>query len=124
MKPALILVSTVVLAACSTSGSSERGEYSVQSGFGDPPPTEERTFSCPVSMSDCRRQAEAYCGEAGYSRIRTPRNLQADMAEVGTPRIGHGRTGRSEQEIRERATIGDDVNRTMTVRCKQPAGEE
>ena len=124
MRTALILIATALTAACSTSGSSERGEYSVSSGFGSPPPSEERTFSCPRSMSDCRRQAESYCGEAGYSRVRTPTDLSADMAEAGMGSVGHGRTGRSEQEIRERATIGDDVNRTMTVRCKQPSREE
>ena len=123
MRTALLLVSAAVLAACSTSGSSDRGEYSVESGMGAPPPAEERTFSCPVSMSDCRRQAEAYCGEAGYSRVRTPTNLQADMAAAGMPQVGQ--SGRlSQQQMRERATVGDDVNRTMTVRCKPPPREE
>lgn len=122
MRTALILVSAAVLAACSTSGSSERGEYSVESGFGAPPPTEERTFSCPRSLSDCRSQAEEYCRDVGYTRVRTPRSLEADMAESGMARVGVGGSHRQDQ-IRERATIGDDVNRTMTVRCRQPRGE-
>ena len=124
MRIALLLIATVATASCSTSGSSERGSYSASSGFGAPPPREERTFSCPRSMSDCREQAESYCGEAGYTRVRTPSNMEADMAEVGMPRVGPGRTGRSEQDVRNRVTIGDDANRTMTVRCKPPPREE
>ena len=124
MRIALLLIAAVVTGACSTSGSSERGSYSASSGFGAPPPSEDRTFSCPRSMSDCREQAENYCGEAGYTRVRTPRNIQEDMADAGMPRVGHGRTGRSQQEVRERATIGDDMSRVMTVRCKPPPRED
>ena len=125
MRTALLLVSTIILAACSTSGSSERGEYSVESGLGAPPPAEERTFSCPRSMSDCRSQAENHCGEAGYTRVRTPTDMSARMNEVGHARVGAGRAGTSPEEIRQRGgPVGDDVSRTMTVRCKPPPSEE
>ncbi len=124
MRTALLLISMAAISGCSTSGSSERGAYSVESGLGPPPPSEERTFYCPRSMSDCREQANSYCGEHGYRRVRTPSNLQADMGEVGMPRVGHGRTGVSAGEVRERTTIGDDVNRNLTVQCKQPEREE
>ena len=124
MRTALLLIATFALSACA-SGSSERGEYSVQTSLGDPPPREERTFYCPQSMSDCRAQANSYCGEHGYRRVRTPSNLEADMNEVGMARVGPGRTGVTAGEVRQRTTtIGGDANRNLTVECKQPPREE
>ena len=124
MRTVLLLIATAAVSACA-SGSSERGEYSIQTGLGAPPPTEERTFYCPRSMSDCRAQANSYCGEHGYRRVRTPSNLQADMGEVGMARVGPGRSGVTSGEVRDRATtIGGDQDRNLTVECRQPPREE
>ncbi len=97
----------------------------MSAGLGAPPPREERTFYCPQSMSDCRAQANSYCGEHGYRRVRTPSNLERDMADVGMPSVGPGRSGVTAGEVRNRSTtIGGDQNRNLTVECKQPPREE
>ena len=47
------------------------------------------------------------------------------MGEVGTARVGPGRSGVTAGEVRDRSTtIGGDQNRNLTVECGQPPSEE
>ena len=118
MRTALMLIATLVVASCATSESSERGGYSMSAGLGDPPPSEERTFSCPRSLSDCSAQAREYCGEAGYTRVRQPGHTGPSMENVGMGTMGQTRLpGR--EEVRARSGAEDPANRTMTVRCRR-----
>ena len=122
MRTAFVLAAALAVASCASSGSSERGEYSASLGPGDPPPTDERTFSCPRGMSDCRSQARDYCGEAGYRRVMTPGHTGPSQQNVGMGTIGQtGLPGR--EQVRERSGADNPENRTLTVRCKQPREE-
>lgn len=107
------------LAGCATSSDGDGSGYSAGIGVGNNNAVDlpERTFYCPESLGDCRDQAEAYCGELGYTRVREAGHTGGGITAGTMTSVG---SSRSSSEIRRRAEIAADDDGSMTVRCKKP----
>ena len=116
---AATFAAVLTTSGCASSSDGESGGYSTGIGVGNNDAVElpERTFYCPESLSDCREQAEAYCGELGYTRVREAGHTGGGITAGTMTSVG---TSRSSGEIRRRAEIAADDDGSMTVRCKKP----
>ena len=117
MRRFLLLAGVAALTACSNS--IEHGGYEIAGGSGTAAKSDDEihTFTCPETPNDCIKLAKQQCGEAGYSRVRTPGHTGI---HTGAHSMRSVNVGRSNSEIRRRADMATVDTSTMSVRCKTP----